>query len=100
MGEHGAITRVWPSRFHSSWCYAGTLAGVGQITPRALLSEFRFRDLGPDTALYGIAGAPVAHSVSPAMHNAAFRAAGIDGLYLPLPAVDVDDFVLFAHRLG
>jgi len=100
MGEHGAITRVWPSRFHSSWTYAGTLAGVGQITPRALVSEFRFRDLGPGTALYGIAGAPVAHSVSPAMHNAAFQAAGVDALYLPLPAVDVDDFVLFARAFG
>jgi 3-dehydroquinate dehydratase/shikimate dehydrogenase len=100
MGEHGAITRVWPSRFHSSWTYAGTLAGVGQITPGALLNEFRFRDLGPHTALYGIAGAPVAHSVSPAMHNAAFRAASIDGVYLPLPAVDVDDFVAFARAFG
>ena len=100
LGEHGAITRVLPSRFHSRWTYAGTLADVGQITPAALLNGYRFRDLGPETMLYGIAGSPVAHSVSPAMHNAAFQAAGLDGVYLPLPAVDVDDFVAFARAFG
>lgn len=33
------------------------------------------------TALYGILGDPVAHSRSPAMHNAAFAALGIDATY-------------------
>jgi 3-dehydroquinate dehydratase/shikimate dehydrogenase len=100
MGEHGTVTRVMPSRFRSNWTYAGALAGIGQLTPTALVDEFRFRDIGPDTAVYGIVGRPVAHSVSPAMHNAAFRAAGIDAVYLPLPAVDVDDFVAFAQAFG
>ena len=31
------------------------------------------------------------------MHNAAFRATNIDAVYLPLPAVDLDDFVEFAQ---
>jgi shikimate dehydrogenase len=36
--------------------------------------------------LTGVAGWPVAHSRSPAMHNAAFRALGLDGwLYVRLP---------------
>jgi shikimate dehydrogenase len=36
--------------------------------------------------LTGVAGFPVAHSRSPAMHNAAFRALGLDGwLYVSLP---------------
>lgn len=34
--------------------------------------------------LTGLLGWPVSHSRSPAMHNAAFTAAGIDGIYLPL----------------
>lgn len=100
MGEHGMATRVLPSRFRSKWSYAGALAGIGQLTPDALASEFRFRDVDADTAFYGLVGSPVSHSVSPAMHNAAFRASGIDAVYLPLPAVDVDDFVVFARSLG
>lgn len=35
------------------------------------------------TALYGIIGFPVTHSLSPVMQNAALHAMGIDGIYLP-----------------
>ena len=35
------------------------------------------------TKICGIIGDPVAHTVSPAMHNAAFRTMGLDYLYLP-----------------
>jgi 3-dehydroquinate dehydratase / shikimate dehydrogenase len=100
MGEHGMATRVLPSRFRSRWSYAGMLSGIGQLTPDVLTSEFRFREIDVDTGLYGLVGSPVSHSVSPAMHNAAFRASGIDAVYLPLPAADVDDFVVFARSLG
>lgn len=37
------------------------------------------------TRVVGIIGDPVAHSLSPTMHNAAFAALGIDVVYVPLP---------------
>jgi shikimate dehydrogenase len=37
------------------------------------------------TRLIGIIGWPVDHSLSPAMHNAAFAALGLDYAYVPLP---------------
>ncbi len=37
------------------------------------------------TRLVGVMGDPVAHSLSPAMHNAAFAHLGMDWVYLPLP---------------
>ena len=37
------------------------------------------------TRLTGVIGWPVAHSRSPAMHNAAFAALGLDWVYVPLP---------------
>lgn len=35
------------------------------------------------TPVFGIFGHPVAHSLSPAMQNAAFRESGIEGIYVP-----------------
>ena len=37
------------------------------------------------TGVLGIIGDPVSHSRSPAIHNAAFRALGLDLVYVPLP---------------
>jgi shikimate dehydrogenase len=37
------------------------------------------------TSLVGVMGWPVEHSLSPAMHNAAFAELGLDWAYLPLP---------------
>ncbi|MCW5851742.1 MAG: shikimate dehydrogenase [Anaerolineae bacterium] len=37
------------------------------------------------TRVVGVMGWPVAHSLSPAMHNAAFQALGLDWAYIPLP---------------
>ncbi|MDQ7784449.1 MAG: shikimate dehydrogenase [Desulfomonilaceae bacterium] len=37
------------------------------------------------TRLVGILGNPVSHSLSPAIHNAAFHAMGMDWTYVPLP---------------
>ncbi len=37
------------------------------------------------TTLVGLIGWPIGHSVSPAMHNAAFAALGLDWRYVPLP---------------
>ena len=37
------------------------------------------------TRLVGLIGWPVEHSLSPAMHNAAFAALGLDWAYVPLP---------------
>ncbi|WP_339273892.1 shikimate dehydrogenase [Paenibacillus sp. FSL W8-0426] len=34
--------------------------------------------------LLGVMGDPIAHSKSPAMHNAALQAAGVSGMYMPL----------------
>jgi 3-dehydroquinate dehydratase/shikimate dehydrogenase len=100
MGEAGLITRVVAGRFGSAWTYAGNLRQVSQISADVLLDEYRFRSIGPETALYGLAGSPIAHSVSPAMHNAAFAATGHNAVYLPLAAADADDFATFARAVG
>lgn len=41
------------------------------------------------TRVYGILGQPVAHSLSPAMHNAAFRELGLNSVYVAFPVTDL-----------
>lgn len=52
--------------------------------------------------LGGIAGQPVAHSLSPIIHNAWLAAGGIDGAYLPFSPVDAAGFdaLVAAGRAG
>jgi shikimate dehydrogenase len=45
----------------------------------------RVRGISGSTRLVGLLGWPVEHSLSPAMHNAAFAAVGLDWAYVPLP---------------
>ncbi|MGQ9499298.1 MAG: shikimate dehydrogenase [Dissulfurimicrobium sp.] len=42
------------------------------------------------TSLFGIIGHPTVHSLSPAMHNAAFRALGLNAVYLAFDVTDLD----------
>ena len=95
MGGPGVASRILADRFGACWSYAGD-AAPGQVDPDRLIREFRFRELSDSTEVYGVLGNPVMHSLSPAMHNAGFRAISKDAVYLPLEAADVDDFFSFA----
>lgn len=100
MGDAGVPTRLLASKFGSRWTYAGNGAAPGQIPADRMVEGFRFRDISASTALYGVVGTNAMHSWSPAMHNAAFAAAGIDAVYVPLRAADFADFLTFADALG
>jgi 3-dehydroquinate dehydratase/shikimate dehydrogenase len=99
MGPAGLATRVLAAHFNSHWTYAGDAHAPGMIPAARMLDEFRFRDVTDATRIYGVVGSPLTHSVSPAMHNAAFRAAGNDAVYVPLVASSADDFTMFATAL-
>ena len=56
------------------------------------------QEITGETVVAGIAGHPVRHSLSPLIHNAWLRAAGIDGVYVPF-APPADGFRKFAEGL-
>ncbi|MDQ3213516.1 MAG: shikimate dehydrogenase [Acidobacteriota bacterium] len=100
MGPAGVPSRILAARLQNRWTYAGDGVAPGQIPVDRLLSDFRFRRIRPDAALYGVVGNPIAHSLSPVMHNAGFAALGLNAAYVPLHAADVDDFAAFARSTG
>lgn len=100
MGDYGFVTRILAARFGSAWTYAGPIREIGQVDAGTLTKDYRFASITDATAVYGIVGASVSHSVSPAMHNAAFHALHMDAVYVPLPAASATDFVSFGRAIG
>ena len=99
LGAAGVSSRILAARFGSRWTYAGDGVAPGQLSTTRLLQEFRFRRIRPDAAVYGVLGRPVMNSLSSAMHNAGFDAAGLNAVYVPLEASDVADFRRFAAAM-
>ncbi len=52
------------------------------------------------TKIFGILGRPVAHTLSPAMHNAAFRELGVNAVYVAFPVTDLAQAVEGLRGLG
>ncbi len=88
MGEPGVPSRILAAKFGAFGTFAalshGAESAPGQPALEEMRSLYRWDRVGPATAVFGVVGCPVAHSMSPAIHNAAFSAAGVDGVYLPL----------------
>ena len=64
----------------------------GQVNARKLRSLYNIDNITRETMICGLVGVPVMHSVSPHIHNAAFAAEKLDGVYLPFEVRDVKTF--------
>lgn len=97
MGEQGLPSRVLGVRAGSAFTFAAAVAGQetapGQVLGRTLRDVYRIDEVDAATKVYGVAGDPVAHSLSPLMMNAAFRRENLNAVYLALQARKVDDLL-------
>lgn len=96
-GASGAWTRFVAPRLGAPVVYGalGEVAGApGQLSIDRLRTDYGLPELPPVEALFGIVGHPVAQSLSPRIHNSAYRALGIPALYLPFDAESFGDFWL------
>jgi shikimate dehydrogenase len=57
-------------------------------------------DINAQTQLCGLLGNPVDHSLSPAIHNAAFRQLGLNFVYLAFPVQDLEGALRGLRALG
>jgi 3-dehydroquinate dehydratase / shikimate dehydrogenase len=97
MGEFGVPSRVLAGSIGSFMAYTSALraglpgAAPGHLDPITLEETYRFRELDRATTVYALGGGlNVLASRTPHLHNAAFKSLGINSVYLPLPAQDVD----------
>jgi len=88
MGEAGLISRVLAKKFGAFLTFAGVrraeVTAPGQITVEEMKRLFRWDAIQSSTKVFGVVASPVAHSMSPAIHNAAFDETNFDGVYVPL----------------
>jgi 3-dehydroquinate dehydratase/shikimate dehydrogenase len=99
MGPRGVASRILAGHLGSCWTYAGDGVAPGQIHARAMREIYRHGRVSPQAAVYGVAGRPVGHSLSPVLHNAACDALGLDAVYVPFEAADIDDLLDTAAAL-
>src|SRR5271166_4155135 len=97
MGEQGIISRVLGVRAGSIFTFGAATRGEetapGQATAGELRSIYRIENVDAATQVYGVAGDPVEHSLSPVMMNAAFRREAVNGVYLSLHARSLKDLL-------
>lgn len=96
-GASGAWSRLVAPRLGAPVVY-GAVGGVpgapGQPTVGRLRSHFGLPNLPSVEVLFGIAGCPVEHSLSPLIHNSAYSLLGLPALYIPFHAESFGDFWL------
>lgn len=97
MGEQGIISRVLGVRAGSVFTFAaahpGEETGAGQVSAQELRSTYRIESLDAATRVYGVAGDPIAHSLSPVIMNTALRRENVNGVYLALHAKTLPDLM-------
>lgn len=103
MGEQGIISRVLGLRAGSVFTFAAATAGEetapGQIAARTLLDTYRIDQLDAATRVFGVAGNPVKHSLSPLMLNSAFRRETVHAVFLALQTAKLADLLTLVREV-
>src|ERR1700678_2482366 len=103
MGEQGIISRVLGVRAGSVFTFAAVSPGEetapGQVTAQELRNVYRIEQVDAATRVYGVVGDPIAHSLSPAIMNAAFRRENVNAVYLALHAKVLKDLLTCVREI-
>ncbi len=97
MGEAGKWTRILGLAHGAFMTYASLEAGAetapGQISAEDMIDVYRVKQLDRDTEVFGIIAGDTSYTASPWMHNAAFKASGMNRVFIPLQTNDLDELL-------
>jgi 3-dehydroquinate dehydratase/shikimate dehydrogenase len=105
MGEQGVISRVLSVRAGSVFTFgaidanAGLKTAPGQISARDLRSIYRIDQVDAATRVYGVAGDPIEHSLSPVIMNTALRRENVNSVYVPLHAKTLKELLYCVREI-
>jgi 3-dehydroquinate dehydratase / shikimate dehydrogenase len=97
MGESGKWTRILGLAHGAFMTYASLDSdketAPGQVTVKDLLEVYRAKELDENTEIYGILGNNTSVSMSPYIHNTAFKFHNLNAVFVPLQTHDLDEFI-------
>jgi len=97
MGETGLVSRILAAKLGAFLTFASRSvdrqSAPGQLPYQEMLGTYRLPHINAQTRIYGVVANPVAHSMSPAIHNAAFAEHGLNAVYLPFKVRQLDAFL-------
>jgi 3-dehydroquinate dehydratase/shikimate dehydrogenase len=105
MGDLGLPSRILAAKYGAPFTYAAFTRERSLAPGLPSLADVRdvyhYQLVNVDTQVYGVIGDPVAHSLSPLIHNQALRHLGINAVYLPfrVPRADLAEFLKAFERL-
>jgi 3-dehydroquinate dehydratase/shikimate dehydrogenase len=103
MGEQGIISRVLGVRAGSVFTFAAVSedqkTAPGQVSAQQLRSIYRIEQVDAATRVYGVAGDPIGHSLSPVIMNAALRRENVNAVYLALHAKTLKDLLYCVREI-
>ena len=102
MGEVGLPARLLALREGSALAYAPLAATTapGQVSLHDFKKLFRADAATRKTVIYGVIGNPIAHSLSPLLHNTGYVAAQRDAMLLPFLVENLSEFVRTIPEFG
>lgn len=100
MGDMGAVTRILSLHLGSPFTYCAMNSerrvAPGMISFGQMQQIYRPKQINAETQLFGVVADPVAHSLSPLIHNTAFAHQDLNCRYLPFRVPD-DDLARFVE---
>ena len=106
MGDIGMPSRLLAGKFGAPFTFATfhherTIA-PGQLSYETMTEIYGYETINADTEVFGVIADPVAHSMSPVIHNAGFAHLNMNRVYLPfrIPKDHLNQFVDDAPSLG
>jgi 3-dehydroquinate dehydratase/shikimate dehydrogenase len=106
MGDIGTPTRILTGKFGAPFTYATfhheRVLAPGQLSYQQMIETYHYDQIDAETEVYGVIADPVGHSLSPLVHNVAFRHCKLNKVYIPIrvPREDLARFMDEAPALG
>ena len=99
MTDMGFPSRILQAKFGAPFTYAAfnkeRNIAPGMPSVNEIRKTYHYEAIDGDTEIFGVVGDPVGHSLSPLIHNMAFRKLGMNAVYLPfrVPRDTLADFL-------